>query len=699
MIRHPEEAVLTERRMEKDNDKLPPLAESGGGRIAMPTLLLGLFAAMLWCYAFMAYSSGDAGALITIALAALGSFLMFTVVHEASHGAVSNIPWLNALIGRFSMLFVAAYGAYPLFRYAHESHHWHTNEGAEFDPDSWVLNGPRWQRVLRFATIDLAYLLFYARHYTHRPARELREAVFVAVAALVALIFIADAGHLSTLMICYLIPQRIALTALAWWFDWLPHHGLSESAKSNRFRATRNRLGLDWLMTPIMLGQNYHLVHHLNPSVPFYRLRPLWREHEQEYLSWNPAIGYWFGGAAHDEQSNNVDTEARVEDKQPAPPSQDRGKFYPLRVSEVCRLTADSATVTFEVPEDIRSKFRFRQGQHITLRTDLGGEGVRRNYSICSSSLSGEIRIAVKHIEGGAFSTHVMEKVKAGDVFDVMPPSGRFFTQLDASKAKTYVGIAGGSGITPIFSILSSVLEVEQESRFILLYANQNVDTIMFRDELRAIKQTNPNRFQLLHFLSREPQVANYLLGSIDRETYSTELPDSLVRGRLDRYKLSGLMHSFLKPEQVDEWFLCGPEGQVTELANTLGYHGVNDDSIHKELFVSGTGRKPGDSDKPLATDQSANMSSVSVACQGKTTEVELAQGSEFILDAAMRDRDDLPYACQSGACGTCRARLTKGTVDMVVNMALDEQELEAGYILTCQSRPTSAEVAVDFDQ
>lgn len=697
MIPHVAEGVHTKHGMDKDNDKLPPSAESGVGRIALPTLLLGAFATLLWCFAFSGYTEGGAGVFPTVACAAIASFLMFTVLHETSHDAVSNIPWLNALIGRFSMLFVAAYGAYPLFRYVHENHHWHTNETSEFDPDSWVLEGPAWQRLLRFATIDLAYLLFYARHYTHRPVRELREAIFVAVIALVALVFIADAGHLSTLVICYLIPQRIALTALAWWFDWLPHHGLSESAKSNRFRATRNRLGLDWLMTPIMLGQNYHLVHHLSPSVPFYRLQPLWREHEQEYLSWNPALSYWFGGSTADENDNAIN-EAAVA-AVPAEQGKDRGKFYSLKVAEVCRLTADSATVTFEVPDELRSKFRFRQGQHITLRTDLGGEGVRRNYSICSSALSGEVRIAVKHIEGGAFSTHVMEKVKAGDVFDVMPPSGRFFTQLDASKAKTYVGIAGGSGITPIFSILSSVLEVEQESRFILLYANQNVDTIMFRDELRAIKQANPNRFQLLHFLSREPQIANYLMGSIDRETYSTELPDSLIRGRLDRYKLSGLMHSFLKPEQVDEWFLCGPEGQVTELANTLGYHGVDDDAIHKELFVSGTGRKPGGTDKPATNDKQAEMSSVSVACQDKTTVVELAQGTEFILDAAMRERDDLPYACQSGACGTCRARLTNGSVDMAVNMALDEQELEAGYILTCQSRPTSAEVTVDFDQ
>lgn len=680
--------------MAKDHELLPPIPEQDTPRFALPTMLLGLLAAVCWWASVDGYLTAGFPTIVTISGCAIASFLMFTVLHEAAHGTVSNIPWLNSLLGRIAMLLVAGYGAFSMFRYVHESHHWHTNESEGFDPDFWVLNGPSWQRPIRMMTVDLGYLLFYIRHYNHRPRNEVGETFLILLLSVLGIVWLADAGHLWTLAVCYLIPQRIALFALAWWFDWLPHHGLTGSAKTDRFQATRNRVGLEWLMTPLMLGQNYHLAHHINPSVPFYRLARVWNQHAAAYQAWNPATTKWNGKPL----SQAVKPELEIPATTTSKPSRERSTFYPLKVSEIYRLTADSATVSFDVPTELAEKFKFRQGQHITIRCDLGGEGVRRNYSICSSAISGELRIAVKHISGGAFSTHVMEKVKVGDVFDVMPPSGRFFTPLNPAEAKTYVGIAGGSGITPIFSILTSTLEVEQESRFILLYANQDVDSIMFRDELRELRQAYPNRLQVLHFLSREPQVANYLHGSIERETYSTELPDSLIRGRLDRYKLTGLMNSFVSVEHVDEWFLCGPEGLVEELSNTLEYHGVDTGTIHKELFVSGTGRKPGDQAKQATSDESV-MSSVAVACQGKTTDFELAQGSEFVLDAAMRDRDDLPYACQSGACGTCRARVTEGSVEMAVNMALEDDEVEAGYILTCQARPTSKKLALDFDQ
>lgn len=675
--------------MVKDQDLLTPAADYQAPKIAIPTLILGVVAAVTWWASVDGYLRDVFPVALTVAGCAISSFLMFTVLHEAAHGNVSTMPWINALVGRLAMLWVAGFGAFSMFRYVHENHHWHTNEGEEFDPDYWVLAGPSWQRPLRMATADLGYILFYIRHYRHRPKNEVGETFLILLFAGLLIVYLAHHGHLWTAMVCYFIPQRFAVFALAWWFDWLPHHGLDGTAKTNRFGATRNRVGVGWLMTPLMLGQNFHLLHHIQPSLPFYRLAYFWKRDEAAYAAWAPATSTWYG--------KDISQPLGEIKPEPTESTRDRATFYPLEVAEVCRLTADSATVSFKVPPELRDKFRFRQGQHITIKCDLGGEGVRRNYSICASAVSGDLRIAVKHIEGGAFSTHVMENVKPGDVFEVMPPSGRFFTQLNAAKAKTYVGIAGGSGITPIFSILSTTLEVEQESRFILLYANRDLDSIMFRDELQQLRQANPNRLQVLHFLSREPQVANYLLGSIDRETYSTEMPDSLVRGRLDRYQLSGLMNSFVSPEQVDEWFLCGPEGLVEELANTLEYHGVDEPRIHKELFVSGTARKPG-AEAKATPDAEAAISSVAVSCQGKTTEFELAQGGEFILDAAMRDRDDLPYACQSGACGTCRARLTAGTVEMLANMALEDDEVEAGYILTCQSRPTSDKVSLDFD-
>lgn len=495
----------------------------------------------------------------------------------------------------------------------------------------------------------------------------------------------------------YVVPQRIAMVVLVWWFDYLPHHGLSDTARSNRFRATRNRIGLEWLFTPLMLSQNYHLVHHLHPSLPFYRYLRAWRRNERTYLARGAALSTCWGG----EMSRPQYRERRrlAELPEPAAPAANdassRARFHALKVESVHKLTSDSVAITFTVPAELRDTFRYTQGQHITLRCTQCGDGeVRRNYSICSPVSAQTLRIGVRHIPGGAFSTYALEKLQAGDTLEAMPPSGRFFTPLDARQARYYAAIAVGSGITPLLSIIHTTLEVEQESRFVLLFGNRHFGTIMFREELRALKARYPERFQVLHFLSAARAGDPDLNGSLDREEFHGEFEREMLAGVIDRARLTRLLQSFMRPHDVHEWFLCGPQAMVESVQQTLLDHGVARAHIHHELFIAAPLRKPG----AAAPAAGGARSSISVTAGGQTTAFELAQGGDTVLDAAMRLRSDLPYACLGGACGTCRDRLCSGTVAMDQNFAVDAVELAAGYVLTCQSRPTSARVVLDYD-
>jgi len=350
--------------------------------------------------------------------------------------------------------------------------------------------------------------------------------------------------------------------------------------------------------------------------------------------------------------------------------------FHTLRVAVVEPLTDDSVAVTFDVPDELRHAYRFTQGQHLTIRCDLGGQGVRRNYSICAPVTTGLLRIGVKRIPGGAFSSYALQQLKPGDQFDVMTPTGRFFTSLDPTQAKRYVAIVAGSGITPVLSILASALEIEPHSQFTLLYGNRTTSSIMFLEELENLKNRYPDRFALLHFLSREAQEA------------------PLLDGRLDRDKLTTLLARLLPPDDVDEWFLCGPFEMVQEARATLLDHGVDQRHVHMELFHAEAAPRP---PAPPET-QRGTGSQVQITLDGRETRLELAPGAEPVLDAVLRVRADAPYACKGGVCGTCRAKLVEGTVRMDQNYALEEEEIERGYVLTCQSHPTSDKVVLDYD-
>jgi phenylacetate-CoA oxygenase/reductase PaaK subunit len=637
---------------------------------------VGIFSAALALFvaASVAMVAGVLPWAVTIPLNAIAIFMMFTVAHDAAHYSISSRRWVNGVFGRAAIAFVSLAVAFPTFGFIHIEHHRHTNDD-DNDPDTFASHGKWWQLPLRWAGMDVAYTRFYVRNLRRRPKAEVAETfamTLILVAVIVACVF---TGTFWLFLVIYLIPQRLAGVVLAWWFDWLPHHGLENT--QNRYRATRARVGMEWLFTPLMLSQNYHLVHHLHPSVPFHRYLSTWRRNEEAYLERDAAITTVFGQHLNPEEFRewkelNQKLLRLLPVRMPAGSSATHAVFHRMPVAAVDPITADSTLVTFGVPEQLRDQFRFEPGQHVTVRSDLGGEGIRRNYSICAPATRAMLRIAVKHIPGGAFSTLVHEQLRAGDVLELMTPTGSFATPLDPLHTKHYVAIAAGSGITPILSLLHTALEIETESRFTLIYGNRTKDTTMFRRELDELESRYADRLEVLHVLSRDP-------------LHTPELC-----GRIDRDKLERWLTSTLAPDTVDEWFLCGPLELVTRARELLLGHGVDSDNIHVELFFGY------DTRVERATDQYP-ASTVMFMLSGKQETAELAPG-DSILEAALQIRSDAPYACMGGACGTCRAKLLDGKVEMDHNFALGQAVLDAGYVLTCQSHPTTATVTVDYD-
>jgi ring-1,2-phenylacetyl-CoA epoxidase subunit PaaE len=352
--------------------------------------------------------------------------------------------------------------------------------------------------------------------------------------------------------------------------------------------------------------------------------------------------------------------------------------FHPLRVASIEPLTDDAVAITFDVPPGLRDDFAFTQGQHLTIRTELAGDDVRRNYSICAPVSSGVLRVAVKRLPGGAFSEHALEVLKPGDHLDVMTPTGRFFTELDPAHEKHYVCVAAGSGITPILSIISTTLEVEPSSRVTLVYANRSHRTVMFLDEVEDLKDRYPDRFHLVHVLSREPQEVE------------------LLSGRLDPDRMARLLDTLIPVDTVDEWFLCGPFAMVSDLRKLLVAEGVAKRSIHAEVFHVDAGAAP--PRRPAAPDVHGEGADVTITLDGRSSTFRLAPEGPPVLEAALEVRADAPFACKGGVCGTCRAKVITGSVEMETNWALEPDEVDDGYVLTCQSHPTSDQVVLDYD-
>jgi ring-1,2-phenylacetyl-CoA epoxidase subunit PaaE len=352
--------------------------------------------------------------------------------------------------------------------------------------------------------------------------------------------------------------------------------------------------------------------------------------------------------------------------------------FHALTVQDLRRETADCVSVAFAVPPALQDAFRFEQGQNITIRATIGGEDLRRSYSICTAPFEGELRVAVKKVEGGRFSTYANEVLQPGDVLEVMPPSGRFNTALHPGQQKSYLAFAAGSGITPIMSIIKTTLQTEPNSRFTLVYGNRSRAGIIFFEELEALKNKYLQRFNLINVLSREKTESPLSFGRIDTEKLR-------ALGKLINYAL------------VDEVFVCGPESMIFCVKDYLEAHGIEGKKIHFELF-NVPGQAKAASKAREQGSGSGPKSKITVQLDGRSFDFELGFDGDSILDAALKQGADLPFACKGGVCCTCKAKLLQGEVEMEVNYGLEHEEVAQGFILTCQARPTTERIVVDFD-
>ncbi len=351
-------------------------------------------------------------------------------------------------------------------------------------------------------------------------------------------------------------------------------------------------------------------------------------------------------------------------------------KFHSLKIAELRRETADAVSLRFEVPAALAEDYRFVQGQHLTLKARVGDEELRRSYSICAGVNDGELRVAIKKVAGGRFSTWANGGIQVGDVLEVMTPEGRFHTPLDPAQARHYVAFAAGSGITPILSLIKTTLAAEPQSRFTLVYGNRRQASVMFAEALEDLKNRYLARFTLYNLFSREEQ----------------EVP--LFNGRLDAPKVAAFMDTLLPADTIDEAFICGPGAMIDEVEAALLGAGLSAEHIHLERFGvpdAAPAHHVEAGDAPQAT--------IVVVADGLRREMEFHASDPSILDVALRAGMDLPYSCKGGVCCTCRAKVVEGKVRMDKNYTLEQPDVDAGYVLTCQAHPLTERVVISFDE
>ena len=360
-------------------------------------------------------------------------------------------------------------------------------------------------------------------------------------------------------------------------------------------------------------------------------------------------------------------------------------QFYDLTITDVQPETDAAICVTFGIPEQLQQQFHFTQGQFLTLKAELEGEEVRRSYSICSGVQEGKLKVGIKRVKDGRFSNYANDHFKPGETVQVMPPQGSFYSRLDADNAKRYMCIAAGSGITPILSIIKTVLYTEPQSRVTLIYGNQRSNSVMFKDDLNFIKNRYMDRFQWINIMDHEDQGADLLNGRIDnRKGYALQK--------------SGLIDI----RATDEAFICGPEAMMAEVSRGFRMEGLRDDQIHYELFANSASDAKTRLEKAqqrVETFGEEKTSKVTLVADGRAIQFDLATVGQNILDAGIDEGMELPYSCKAGVCSTCKCKLVKGRVDMDITHGLEQHEIDAGYILSCQAHPLSDEVVVDYDQ
>lgn len=357
-------------------------------------------------------------------------------------------------------------------------------------------------------------------------------------------------------------------------------------------------------------------------------------------------------------------------------------QFYPLSVTEVRRETRDAVVLTLVPREEDRAAFDFLAGQYLTFRRDFDGEELRRSYSICAARGEGALKVGIKRVDGGAFSSWVNDELRAGTVLEAMPPMGTFHAPIEPARPKSYLGFAGGSGITPVLGILKTVLAEEPKSDFTLVYGNRSINAIMFREELEDLKNTYLGRLNIIHILESESQ-------DID-----------LFSGRLDAQKCKTLFGTWVNVAKADMAFICGPEPMMLAVSAALKENGLSEDRIKFELFASGQpGRAKQRAEAADAARAAGDICRATITVDGATRVIEMPRKGQSLLDAALGASLDAPYACKAGVCSTCRALVTEGEVEMEANYALEDYEVRRGYVLTCQCYPVSDHVVVDYDQ
>lgn len=357
-----------------------------------------------------------------------------------------------------------------------------------------------------------------------------------------------------------------------------------------------------------------------------------------------------------------------------------RPTFNTLTVADVRRETADCVSIAFQVPAELKEKYAFKAGQYLTLRATVNGEDIRRSYSICSGANDGELRVAVKRVENGQFSTWATNEVKAGMEMQVMTPTGNFTPHQ--TEGKTHIVLyAAGSGITPMLSIAKTMLASNSEAEVSLVYGNRHFNGIIFRDVIEDMKDSYLGRFRVFHVLSGEPN----------------DMP--LFYGRINAEKLVGFSEQFIPVESVNEVFVCGPSEMIRAVKDFYASKGMVEENVHFELFVTPGQEAPVADAKPKAVVEATGMADVTVIYDGNYTNFKMPKSGEVILDAAQRAGLDIPYSCKGGMCCTCRAHVQEGDVNMKLNYALEPGEVESGFVLTCQTTPVSDKVVIDFDK
>jgi len=356
-------------------------------------------------------------------------------------------------------------------------------------------------------------------------------------------------------------------------------------------------------------------------------------------------------------------------------------KFHPLTIAHVRHETRDTIAVTFTVPAELRDSFQYQQGQHLTLRAQIGDEDVRRSYSICSAVQDSALRVAIKRTQGGLFSCWANDTLQAGHTIDVMPPMGHFNVPLDAANRKHYLAFAAGSGITPILSIIKTTLAAEPHSSFTLFYGNRASSSVIFKEELSDLKDVYLERLKIAYVMSREQQ---------DIE---------LFNGRITKDKAAQFLKYWVRAEDIDTAFICGPEDMMLGVSEALQEAGMSKASIKVELFAASIPKHAHQPRASAAANAAHQHTEVTVIMDGNAASFSMEQDKESLLDAGLRAGLDMRYSCKGGVCSTCRCKVVEGKVDMDVNYALEDYEIARGYVLSCQSFPTTAKVVIDFDQ